>query len=94
MSGLKPTSRGPISWMAQNPVAANLLMVILMLGGILIGSKAKQEVFPEFDLDLILIAVPYPGATPTEVEQGVVPLAIARGCGIQRQDGPGVDRCR
>jgi len=58
--------------MTRNPVAANLLMVILMLGGILVGSKVKQEVFPEFDLDLILIAVPYPGATPTEVEQGVV----------------------
>ena len=37
--------------------------------------KTKQEVFPQFELDLVLISVPYPGASPEEVEQGVV-LAI------------------
>ena len=67
--------RGPIAWMAQNIVAANLVMAELILGGLKTASVVKQEVFPEFDLDMILIGVPYPGASPAEVEQGIV-LAI------------------
>ena len=66
---------GPIAWMARNPVAANLLMVAFLIGGGFIAITVKQEVFPEVDLDVIQIAVPYPAAGPAEVEQGIV-LAI------------------
>ncbi len=66
---------GPIAWMARNHVAANLLMVVILAGGALGASRIKQEVFPSFDLDLIRVAVVYPGASPDEVEQGIV-LAI------------------
>jgi multidrug efflux pump subunit AcrB len=61
--------------MARNPVAANLLMFVILLGGFLSTAGLKQEVFPAFDLDLITVSVPYPGASPAEVEQGIV-LAI------------------
>ena len=64
--------KGAIAWMARNPVAANLLMAVLILGGLLIGSRVKQEVFPEFDLDQVQITVPYPGGSPAEVEQGII----------------------
>jgi multidrug efflux pump subunit AcrB len=67
--------RGSVSWMARNSVAANLLMVTLIVGGFLMASRIKQEVFPEFDLDVVTVTVPYPGASPAEVEQGIV-LAI------------------
>jgi multidrug efflux pump subunit AcrB len=73
--GLTGLHRGAIAWMAKNSVAANLLMVGLVVGGIAIGSNIKQEVFPEFDMDWVTISVPYPGASPTEVEQGII-LAI------------------
>ena len=66
---------GPIAWMASNTVAANLLMVVLIVGGLLVGRSVKQEVFPEFDLDIVSITVPYPGASPAEVEQGII-LAV------------------
>ncbi len=61
--------------MAQNAVAANLLMIVLVIGGLLMLPRIKQEVFPEFSLDLVLVQVEYPGASPAEVEEGVV-LAI------------------
>ncbi|UCC24505.1 MAG: efflux RND transporter permease subunit [Gemmatimonadales bacterium] len=61
--------------MARNPVAANLLMFVILLGGGLATIGLKQEVFPAFDLDVITVSVPYPGASPAEVEQGIV-LAI------------------
>ena len=68
-------SRGPIAWMARHSVAPNLLMLLLMLGGFYTALSIKQEVFPEFDLDMVTISVPYPGASPEEVEQGII-LAI------------------
>ncbi len=68
-------ARGPMAWMARNPVAANLLMLIVMAGGVYGLVSIKQEVFPEFSLDRIIIQVAYPGASPTEVEQGII-LAI------------------
>ncbi|MDY0191217.1 MAG: efflux RND transporter permease subunit [Desulfuromonas sp.] len=67
--------RGAIAWMAGNSVAANLLMLLLLVGGLLIGTQLKQEVFPEFDMDMVNISVVYPGASPAEVEQGII-LAI------------------
>jgi multidrug efflux pump subunit AcrB len=68
-------SGGPIAWMAGNTVAANLLMVMLLLGGLFFMSQIKQEVYPEFDIDTITVSVSYSGASPEEVEQGIV-LAI------------------
>jgi len=67
--------RGPLAWMAGNSVAANLLMLVLLVGGLIWGMQIKQEVFPDFDLDYVAITVPYPGASPEEVEQGIV-LAV------------------
>jgi multidrug efflux pump subunit AcrB len=68
--------KGFIAWMAKNPVAANLLVGMIILSGIFLGiMRFKLEVFPEIDLDLISVQVPYPGASPEEVEQGIV-LAV------------------
>ena len=67
--------RGPVAWMAGNSVAANMLMLVLLIGGLIYAFKIKKEFFPEFELDLVTVVVPYPGASPDEVEQGIV-LAI------------------
>ena len=64
--------RGPLAWMARNSVAANLLMVVIIVGGLLTLSRTKQEVFPSFELDVVAVTVVYPGASPSEVEQGIV----------------------
>lgn len=67
-----PDARGPLAWMARNSVAANVLMLMLIAGGLLAIPRIRQEVFPEFELDLVVINVPYPGASPEEVEEGVI----------------------
>jgi multidrug efflux pump subunit AcrB len=64
--------KNPIRWMAGNHVAANLLMLIFIIGGVVLGSSVKQEVFPEIDLDMIQVSVAYPGADPEEVEEGIL----------------------
>jgi multidrug efflux pump subunit AcrB len=67
-----PIPSGPIAWMARHTVAANLVMLIFILGGLLISTQIKQEVFPQFEVDVIRVSVAYPGASPEEVEQGIV----------------------
>jgi multidrug efflux pump subunit AcrB len=60
-----------IAWSAKNRVAANLLMLFIIVSGLLSARTVTQEVFPEFALDLISIQVPYLGAAPEEVERAV-----------------------
>ena len=66
---------GVIAWMVHHRVAPNLLMLVFILGGLLMASQIRQEVFPDFSADTVTVSVAYPGASPEEVEQGVV-LAI------------------
>ncbi|MFB6272955.1 MAG: efflux RND transporter permease subunit [Salinibacter sp.] len=63
---------GPIAFMAQNPIAANLLMVILIGGGLWTAYNMQKEVFPQYQLGVVQVSVAYPGAAPAEVEQGIL----------------------
>jgi multidrug efflux pump subunit AcrB len=67
--------RGPISWMAGRSVTANLLMLVLLIGGLVMGQNISKDVFPDFALDLVSISLIYPGASPEEVERGTI-LAV------------------
>ena len=73
-----------IRWFTQNGVAANLLAGITIITGIFAAMNIKLELFPELDLDIVSITVPYPGAAPEEVESGIVELIEDR---IQDVDG-------
>ena len=61
--------------MARNSVAANIVLVIFVLGGIIQAFNVKQEFLPSATLDMVSVSVSYPGASPEEVEQSIV-LAI------------------
>lgn len=63
--------RSVIAWFVDNPVAANLLMLVLVIGGLISLSNLRQEEFPETELDTISASVAFLGATPEEVEEGV-----------------------
>lgn len=69
---LERWQRGPLAWMVRNRVTPNLLMIFLLVGGLYMSSKIKKEVFPEFELDIVRVSVAYPGASPEEVEQGIL----------------------
>ncbi|NQU10295.1 efflux RND transporter permease subunit [bacterium] len=66
------TARGPLAWMAHNRVTPNLMMVFLLVGGLFMSTRIKKEVFPEFEQDMVTVSVAYPGASPEEVEQGII----------------------
>jgi multidrug efflux pump subunit AcrB len=61
-----------IAWFANNSVAANLLMFILIAGGLFSVYTIKKEVQPRVETNYISINVPFLGATPEDAEEGVV----------------------
>ncbi|QAR33665.1 efflux RND transporter permease subunit [Geovibrio thiophilus] len=63
---------GAVAWMAKNKVASNLLMLFLLVGGIFMMLNTKQEVFPDSEKDIINITFEYTGASPSEIEEGMV----------------------
>lgn len=83
MSGARPTGSpdtpadqglpgaGLIRWFVNNPVAANLLMILLLLSGAISAATMRTEVFPTFTARTIVVSVIYPGATPEDVEQSI-----------------------
>ncbi|MEM9728322.1 MAG: efflux RND transporter permease subunit [Myxococcota bacterium] len=85
MSAESRVASGPLAWMAKNGVASNVLMWVLVAGGLVaLGFGVRQEVFPEVEYDRIVVTTEYPGASPAEVEQGVV-LALEEA--VQGVDG-------
>jgi len=75
-----------IAWFVRHGVAANLLMLVMVVGGIAMAPIIPQKIFPDIDFGIVTIDVPYPGAAPEEVEQSLcVPIeeSIASVVGVQ-----------
>ncbi len=64
--------KGIIAWFAKNSVAANLLMILIVVGGLVTVGSIRQETNPALELNTIQVRVPYLGAAPQEVEEGVI----------------------
>ena len=67
-SAIRP---GPIAFFARSPVAANMLMLLFLGTGTIAALLLPVQSVPDFDPRVVQITVPYPGATPEEVEEGV-----------------------
>jgi multidrug efflux pump subunit AcrB len=65
------TNTGIIAWFARNSVAANLLMIFILVGGLLTIQTINKQMFPQLQINWISYAAPYPGAAPQEVEEGI-----------------------
>jgi multidrug efflux pump subunit AcrB len=79
--------RSVIAWFIQNPVASNLLMVILVVGGLMALPTIRQEEFPSVAVDVIRVSIEYPGAAPEEIE-GSLCVRIEE----EVESVPGIDR--
>jgi len=63
---------GIIRWFIDNPIAANLLMIAMLVGGYIGSVNVKKETFPTYTGNIIEVSMVYPGAGPTEVEQQII----------------------
>ena len=68
----KTNEKGIIAWFAANHVAANLLMILIIVGGLITVGTIRKETNPALELNMIQVRVPYLGAAPQEVEEGVI----------------------
>jgi multidrug efflux pump subunit AcrB len=66
------SEKGLIAWFAKNHVAANLLMLMILAFGVVSSITIRKQTTPDFELNMIQVRVPYLGAAPQEVEEGVV----------------------
>ncbi|MBT8101486.1 MAG: efflux RND transporter permease subunit [Gammaproteobacteria bacterium] len=64
--------KGIIAWFATNHVAANLLMLFIIVAGIISLFTIRKQTTPDFELNTVRVQVAYLGAAPQEVEEGVV----------------------
>ncbi|TQV75653.1 efflux RND transporter permease subunit [Aliikangiella marina] len=61
-----------IAWFAKNDVAANILMVTIVIAGLYtLKNKIPVDMFPEFEINTVQVATVLPGASPQEVEEGI-----------------------
>lgn len=60
-----------VKWAVDNVPGMNALMIaVLLIGGMSLAGM-RRETFPQFELEIILVSVPYPGASPEDVEEGI-----------------------
>ncbi|MEE4202035.1 MAG: efflux RND transporter permease subunit, partial [Halieaceae bacterium] len=64
-------TRGPLHWFIHNPIAANLLMILLILGGVTSIPGLDKQFFPQAEINQVSITMPFPGAGPREVEEQI-----------------------
>ena len=83
-------AKGPIAYFAQNRVAANLIMLVLLVGGVIAGSELAVQGFPDVDHRTVTVRVPSPGTSPEEVEQDInrrIEESIIGNPGVERVVG-------
>lgn len=64
--------KGIVAWWARNSVAANLLMVLSFVLGVIGFNSLEREVFPQADFNGVSVSISWPGASPTDVEEQIV----------------------
>ena len=68
----KSLFRGPLAWMVQNHIAANLIFLTFIVAGLVMLPYLRKELMPNVETERIQVSASYPGSTPDEVEEGIV----------------------
>ena len=64
-------SGSAVRWAIRNTPAMNTMVLAVLVVGTISAFMLRREVFPQFELEIVLVQVPYPGASPDEVESGI-----------------------
>lgn len=71
MENHNDTQHGIIAWFARNSVAANLLMIFIIVMGIASFFTIQRQMFPNIEINYINVEATYPGASPQEIEESI-----------------------
>ncbi len=83
-----------IRWAIKNSPAMNTLLIVSMIIGAASMVVMRREVFPNFALEIVLVSVPFPGATPEETEIGIcqkIESAVANLDGVKKMTSVGME---
>lgn len=70
--------KGLVEWFSRNHIAANFLMLAILLAGGISWFTMRKEIFPDLSVNMVAVRVPYPNAAPEEVEKGIcIPIEEA-----------------
>jgi multidrug efflux pump subunit AcrB len=64
--------RNIIRFFVQHHIVGDLLMLAILIAGVVGMSSLRSNFFPEVETKIISIQVVYPGASPEEIEEGIV----------------------
>lgn len=81
------THKGVIAWFARNSVAANLLMIGIILIGLVSAFTIRKQMFPQIEIAWLNVSIAYPGADPQEVAESItvkLEEAISSVTGVER----------
>jgi len=70
-SGTTPPRRGVTGFFVHHRLAANLVMLVMLLGGALALTRMNVQFFPSFALDVVSVRVVWSGASAEDIEQGI-----------------------
>jgi multidrug efflux pump subunit AcrB len=62
---------GLVAWFVKNPVASNLIMALLIIGGVASLPGIEKQYFPTMAINQVVVSMPFPGAGPREVEEQI-----------------------
>ena len=61
-----------ISFFANHRTAANLLLTLMIVCGLVAITKINRQFFPDFGIDIVAVTVPWPGASASDIERNIV----------------------
>ena len=86
--------RDALRWLAEHPVAANLVMALMLISGSFAVAQLNTQFFPNFELDIVTVQVTWPGSTAEDVEDSVTtPIedALRDVNGVREMDSRSID---
>ena len=86
--------RSVIKWAIKNSPAMNTFLIAAMIVGVVSMVIMRREVFPNFALELVVVTVPFPGATPEETEEGIcqkIESAVANLDGVKKMTSVAIE---
>ena len=78
------SQRGLIASFTEHRLAANLLMLLMLMAGLYGLQQLNRQLFPTFDFDYITVSVPWRGASPEDIERALTKVRVQKGEIIER----------
>lgn len=71
---LKFKESGFLKFFVEHKTAANIIMILMIVVGLLSIGRLNKQFFPDFDIEVVAVTIDWPGATAEEIDQNIVQL--------------------